>query len=121
MSKLVIFNCQVETIQSRKDNTLKVILGTQELTQGGKLFPLQNKLCTIGIVPNEALTQADIDTIQSSRIGIDDVPNGKTPSQRLRGALFIYWQQNETGYDDFNLYYMNWMEKRIENVKSKLQ
>ena len=121
MSELVTFNCQVETIQSRKDNTLKVVLGTQELNEGGKLFPLQNKLCTIGIVPNEALTQADIEIIQSSNISLEDVPNGKTPSQRLRGALYVYFTQNETGYDDFNLFYANWMEKRIENVKSKLQ
>jgi hypothetical protein len=121
MSKLITFNCQVETIQSRKDNTLKIILGTQELTEGGKLFPLQNKLCTIGIVANDSLTQEDIDLLQSSKLGIDDIPNSKSQSQRLRNVLFIYWRQNDGGYSDFNLFYQNRMDKIIDQIKSKLE
>jgi hypothetical protein len=121
MSKLITFNCQVETIQSRKDNTLKIILGTQELTEGGKLFPLQNKLCTIGIIANDSLTQEDIDLLQSSKLGIDDIPNSKSQSQRLRNVLFIYWKQNDGGYSDFNLFYQNRMDKIIDQIKSKLE
>lgn len=121
MSKLITFNCQVETIQSRKDNTLKIILGTQELTEGGKLFPLQNKLCTIGIVANESLSQEDIELLQSSKLGIDDIPNSKSQSQRLRNVLFIYWKQNDGGYSDFNLFYQNRMDKIIDQIKSKLE
>jgi hypothetical protein len=121
MSKLVTFNCQVETIQSRKDNTLKVVLGTQELTEGGKLFPLQNKLCTIGIVANEALSQEEIELLQSSKLGMDDIPNAKSPSQRLRNVLFIFWKQNDGGYSDFNLFYQNRIDKIIDSIKAKLE
>ena len=121
MSKLITFNCQVETIQSRKDNTLKVVLGTQELTEGGKLFTLQNKMCTIGITPNEALSKEDIELLQSSKIGLEDIPNAKTHSQRLRGALFVYHTQHETGFKEFQDFYADYMEKRIEGVKSKLE
>ena len=121
MSNLITFNVEVETIQSRKDNTLKIVLGTQELTEGGKLFPLQNKLCTIGIVPNEALSQEDIEALQASKIKFDDVPNGKSPSQRMRNVLFILWQQNNGGYDDFNLFYLNRMDKIIDQIKAKLE
>lgn len=121
MSKLITFNVEVETIQSRKDNTLKIVLGTQELSEGGKLFPLQNKLCTIGIVANEALSQEDIEALQASKIKLDDVPNSKSPSQRMRNVLFILWQQNKGGYDDFNLFYLNRMDKIIDQIKSKLE
>ena len=121
MSKLITFNVEVETIQSRKDNTLKIVLGTQELSEGGKLFPLQNKLCTIGIVANEALSQEDIEALQASKIKLDDVPNGKSPSQRMRNVLFVLWQQNNGGYDDFNLFYLNRMDKIIDQIKSKLE
>ena len=121
MSKLITFNVEVETIQSRKDNTLKIVLGTQELSEGGKLFPLQNKLCTIGIVANEALSQEDIEALQASKIKLDDVPNSKSPSQRMRNVLFILWQQNSGGYDDFNLFYLNRMDKIIDQIKSKLE
>ena len=121
MSKLITFNVEVETIQSRKDNTLKIVLGTQELSEGGKLFPLQNKLCTIGIVANEALSQEDIEALQASKIKLDDVPNGKSPSQRMRNVLFILWQKNRGGYDDFNLFYLNRMDKIIDQIKAKLE
>lgn len=120
MSRLVVLNCQIETIQSRKDNTLKIVIGTQELTEGGKLFPLQNKLCTIGIAPNESLTEQDIELLQASKIKLEDVPNGKTPSQRMRNVLFVLWQQNNGGYEDFNLFYLNRMDKLIDQIKSKL-
>lgn len=121
MSNLIVLNCQIETIQSRKDNTLKIVLGTQELTEGGKLFPLQNKLCTIGIAPNEALTEQDIEILQASKIKLDDVPSGKSPSQRMRNVLFVLWQQNNGGYDDFNLFYLNRMDRLIDQVKAKLE
>lgn len=121
MSNLITFNVEVETIQSRKDNTLKIVLGTQELSEGGKLFPLQNKLCTIGIVPNEALSQEDIETLQAAKINLDDVPNGKSPSQRLRNVLFILWLQNNSGYDDFRLFYLNRMDKLIDQIKAKIE
>ena len=121
MSNLITFNVEVETIQSRKDNTLKIVLGTQELLEGGKLFPLQNKLCTIGIVANEALSQEDIEALQASKLGMDDIPNAKSPSQRLRNVLFIYWRQNDGGYSDFNLFYQNRIEKIIDTIKAKIE
>jgi len=118
---MIILNAQVETIQSRKDNTLKVVLGTQELTEGGKLFPLQNRLCTVGISPNEALTKENIELLESSKLGIDDIPGTKSQSQRLRNVLFVYWQQADGGYSDFNLFYQNRMDKIIESIKAKLE
>jgi len=119
---MIELKSQIEAIQTRKDNTLKVVLGTQELspTECGKLFALMNKLCSIGIAPND-LTPEEIETLQNAKLSIDDVPNGKTPSQRLRAVLFVYWQQHETGFDKFDTFYQDYMEKRITNIKSKLE
>ncbi len=117
---MIILNAQVEGIQSRKDSTLKITLGTQELKEGSKVFELQNRLCTVGISPNEDLTPEDIKLLQESKLNIDDVPNSKSQSQRLRNVLFILWQQGNGGYEDFNLFYQNRMDKLINSVKSKL-
>lgn len=119
---MIELKAQIEGIQSRKDNTIKVVLGTQELkpSDGGKLLALSNKLCSIGIAPND-LTPKEIKTLQESRLSIDDVPNGKSLSQRLRGVLFVYWQQHDTGFEEFNDFYADYMEKRITNIKSKLE
>ena len=119
---MIILKSQIEGIQSRKDNTIKVILGTQELkpSDGGKLLALNNKLCSIGIAPND-LTPDEIKTLQESKLSIEDVPNGKSLSQRLRGALYVYFTQNDTGFNEFNDFYSDYMEKKINQVKSKLE
>lgn len=119
---MIELKAQIEGIQSRKDNTIKITLGTQELkpTDGGKLLALNNKLCSIGIAPND-LTPKEIETLQESRLSIEDVPNGKSLSQRLRGALYVYWTQNDTGFIEFNDFYSDYMERKINHVKSKLE
>ena len=119
---MIILKSQVEAIASRKDNTLKITLGTQELSPKdcGEMLGLMNKLCTVGIAAND-LEKEDIETLQKAKLSIDDVPNGKTPSQRLRSVLFVYWQQHQTGFDKFDAFYQDYMEKRITNIKSKLE
>ena len=43
----------------------------------------------------------------------------KTPSQRLRSVIFIWWkQQNEPG--EFQMFYKKQMEKLIDFIKTKL-
>lgn len=44
----------------------------------------------------------------------------KTPSQRLRAVLFVYWKQLK-GEQDFDSFYKFQMEKLIEQVKEKLE
>jgi hypothetical protein len=44
----------------------------------------------------------------------------KTPGQRLRATIYVWWQQaGEQG--DFETFYLHKMEKIIEGVKSKLE
>ena len=50
-----------------------------------------------------------------------DFEEGKTKAQRLRGVLYILWQQNNDGYNVFDDFYNNRMEKLIMQVKSKLE
>lgn len=60
------------------------------------------------------------DEIQESEV--PDKPSDietKTPSQRLRGAIFVYWQQ-QGSQGEFEQFYKQKMEAFIEHVKSKL-
>ncbi len=113
---------QIEGVSTRKDRTVKITFGTQELRgkDAAKLLDLQNELVTLGIA-EKGLTDKEIQTLQEAKSGLDDVPNGKSSSQRLRGALYVYYTQNETPFDDFQLFYNNYIEKIINNVKSKLE
>jgi hypothetical protein len=43
----------------------------------------------------------------------------KSPSQRLRAVLFVYWQQKKPT-EDFEQFYFSQMNKFIEHIKEKL-
>lgn len=109
---------QIESITTRKDKTLKLTIGTQELTpaQTGDIFTLNQDFCYFAIKqePFNNLEENLIDTIKT------EYANYKTPSQRLRGILYINYQQDNKGYKDFGSYYASEMERIIEHYKQKL-
>jgi hypothetical protein len=45
---------------------------------------------------------------------------GKSSSQRLRGVLFVMWQNNPEGFDSSVKHYEHYLEKIINHYKSKL-
>lgn len=57
---------------------------------------------------------------------IDDIPTDeandetKSPSQRLRGVLYLYHKQQGGKPENFNRWYRAWIEKRIDEIKEKL-
>jgi hypothetical protein len=119
---MIIIKAQADGIATRKDRTIKVTFSTQELKgkDAAKLLDLQNKLVTLGIAENE-ITPDEIQLLQDAKLSIEDVPNGKSQSQRLRSVLYIYFEQNDTGFDEFNAFYNDYTNKIINNVKSKLE
>lgn len=107
----------VENITTRKDHTVKLTLGTQELSPGkaGDLFNLMNKTAVIYISPKE-VSQNEIDQVDQ----IDPEFGGKTQSQRIRNVLYLLFEKNKEGFKDFDSYYKSKTEKYIEHLKSKI-
>lgn len=66
----------IENISTRQDGTIKVTLGTQEMSQGkaGELFALNRKLAAVYISPKEKIDQKEIDQVDAVDV---DMP-GKT-------------------------------------------
>lgn len=114
----LLLSCQIENISTRKDKTVKIILGTQELSpsKAGELFTLLNSLAAVYISP-KSVDQKEIDQVDK----IDPEFGGKTQSQRLRNTLFVLWQQQSEGYKDFETFYHAKTEQIIEHFKTKLQ
>lgn len=117
-AKTILLKATVENIASRKDNTLRITVGTQQLKEGAELFALQNELVSIGI-SRLNITQEDVELIAENKFGVEDVPNKKSQSQRLRGVLFLLSQQQ--GDVDSDLFYKRTMERIIEFYKAKLE
>lgn len=115
---MIILPAQIEGLTSRKDKTIKVTFGTQELSpvDAAQVFTLNQRFCYIAI-KEETFQQDELDSLDSIKT---DLESNKTPSQRLRGILYINYQQDNEGYKDFTTYYISKMDKLCEHFKSKL-
>lgn len=109
---------QVEGVQTRRDGTLKITLGCQEMSQSkaGELLTMQNKVCAVYISQKETISQAVMDMVDQADV---DIP-GKTKSQRQRACLFRIWELDKQGHKTFESFYSWWMEKNINDLKEHL-
>lgn len=116
--KTTQFQAYVEGISSRKDRTLKITLGTQELSKEdtAQLFDYANDLvwCALSETP---MTDEDLNIPEA----LTEFKTDKTPSQRLRGVLYRFWEQNHKGKVEWEVYYRTEMEKIINYLKDKLE
>ena len=109
----------LEKIGTLADKTVKITIATQELTPeiAGQLFAACQ---TFGFF---AWKQQNFD-IEDHKIfeaaEADLTGPKKTQSQRIRHVLYRNWEQNNEGYDDFNLFYQYKTEKYITFLKNKL-
>jgi len=115
---MILLPAQIESIASRKDKTVKITLGTQELTpaQAAEIFQLNQKFCYTAI-KEESFKSDEVDAIENLKT---DMESEKTPSQRLRAILYVNYQQKPEGYKDYATYYQAKMEKICDHFKSKL-
>lgn len=116
--KTVQCSAQIDKISSRKDRTLSVLLNTQEMSpeETAQLFDFQGLQIWVAFAET-ALTYNDI-TVPDVMISNDDT---KSPSERLRAVMYIYYKQNEKKLNKpFDTFYRETMEKYIESIKDKL-
>lgn len=101
------------------DKSKKLVFQTNEVTpkQAAELQVMVQQFCYLAIKP-EPFLKEQIELINDLKTDYEDT--GKTPAQRLRGALYRLWQQSSEGYNDFNLFYQYKIEGFINHIKSKL-
>lgn len=119
---MIVLDAEIESIATRKDRTIKISMGTQEMApeSAGHLFGLQNKLITVGLSTN-GLTDEDIDALRMHKFNTDAIPNKKSQSQRMRNVLYLLYQQSAEGFDTFAQYYDSKTNQIIEHLKSKIE
>lgn len=111
------FQAIVDGVTKKKDGTLSVKLGTQELspTDTAKIFEFGNQQIWTAF----AETPHSIDELEIPEV-TPEFESDKTPSQRLRNVIYVYWEQNGKK-GDFNDFYRKKLEGFIEHIKTKLQ
>lgn len=120
MSDVIFLPVIVEGIGTRADRTLKITLGTQELTpaEAGQLFSLHQSAAYV-MIKEEIFNSAERDLLD--KIQADQTEyNGKTPSQRLRAVLYRVYETDPQSFNDFTRYYEYQMERLITHFKNKI-
>jgi len=104
-------------IETMEDKGLKLSVYTQELdpTDEANLFRLKQKLGWF--IFSEAKIEPE-DLVDLPEIK-GEFKSDKTPSQRLRAVLYVFWQQSGSkgNYDDF---YKDYIEKVITKIKEQI-
>ena len=110
--KAITVSAVIGSVRAKVDRSISFNVSTPELTPDEKaiFFELQNIAVNLLITPEGE--HVPLYTVEKEL-------NQKTPSQRLRAVLFVYWKQNGAG--EFEDFYNHWMETFIDKIKAQLE
>lgn len=108
----------VEGFNTMKDGTVKIRIALLEQSPENmaKLFSMNNQHVKV-YMTTENITQEATEHIDEWEIEAE----GKSPSKRLRNVLYRLWEMDPQGYEDYEIFYRNRMEKIITQIKGKLE
>jgi hypothetical protein len=115
----ILIQAQIEAISTRKDKTVKLTIGSQELpnAKAGELFSMQNSIVNLylsnNLIQDEMMAEID-------KVSIDTIDKEKSPSKRLKAVLYVWWEQSDK-IGTFDEFYRIKMEEIITHFKSKLE
>ena len=112
--KALTCHVQISGVRAKVDGSLGITLATPELTADEKaVFMGWMNRDLVMLLQAEAAGVGDVKEIKGEF-------DSKTPGQRLRAVLFVWWQQlGKAG--EFDRFYLEHMEKLIEHIKLKLE
>jgi hypothetical protein len=115
----IVIQSTIESVQTRKDKTLKITIGSQELNaeQMAELMSLNQSLAFTYISPKN-ITEAEKEAIDA--VEVETPKQSKSQSTRLRNTLYKVWETTRTGIDAFNDFYNIETERIIEHYKAKI-
>lgn len=111
----VSFSAIIDGVNAKKDRTLSIKLGTQELSaeEGSYLLDLMGKQLWVGI----AETPIEVLDVPET---LPEMNGDKTPSQRLRGLLYVLWEEKSDKKRTFPQFYEDYIFRLCEQIKNKL-
>lgn len=100
------FSAQIEEVKRNKDRTLRLKIDTQEIppSESAHIFELQDKQIWIAFAETE-ITKENLNIPE-----VIDPLDSKSPSQRLRDRMFVYFKEKKVE-GDFDSWYKTQLEK----------
>lgn len=116
----LLFQVTVRKVSTLVDGSLTITLETPELgnDEAAKLLSLRKIQGLCYISPKAKIDGAIMDTIDGTEA---DIKGGKSPSKRLRDRIFVAWNSNHDGYEDFEMYYMRQLDLFGQTFLDKLK
>lgn len=116
MTEIFQVSSVIQKLNTLVDRTVRLTIDCQELTpeQAQRLHALIQKQGWFLFKENPF----EIEEIPKENA--PEFGNDKTPSERLRNTLYVYWKECTQQRPDFDTFYRQWMEKKIEEIKEKL-
>lgn len=117
--KTAQFSAIIDGVSKKKDSTLSIKLGTQELSseETATIFDFGNQQIWVAFA-EVFLKESDLEIPDF----IPEYKGQKPFSQRLAEVLHVLWeQQPDKKGKTSRQFYESYMEKLIENIKSKLR
>jgi hypothetical protein len=114
MKGIALENCTLGTVSSREDGSVAFRVITAELrpSERGVCMEFHGKACAVTILPHEGAPEEVVRVVTERSV--------KTPGQRLRAVLFVFWQQRGAAGGTFEEFYAKRMEELINSVKEQL-
>lgn len=106
----------VEQVKTLADGGLRLYVDTQELLSEdkGKVMAMHKQMGVFVFSPQD-IQEDDLKDLPQVKLEEGE----KQPSARLRGVLYVYWDQHKVGMP-FELFYRKEVERFIDSVKAKL-
>ena len=110
------FSAQIDGVTAKKDRTLSIKLGTQELSPDdtSHIFGHAGKQIWVAIAE---------DSIKDDQMDVPEVSSdldNKTPSQRFRGRLAVYYKETKGTFEGFDDFYKKTLETLGQKYLDKL-
>ena len=116
-NKTIQFQAQVDSVTKKKDNTLSVKLGTQELLPDDTAHIFGMDSIVWVALSNVEIKAKDLDIPDF----VAEHEGQKSYSQRTREVLYRVWEKKDNGVKkSSDQFYRDYMEKLITSLKEKI-
>jgi len=118
MSEPEIFQipCELYKLETKSHKAVRIQFDSQEEIESEHIKRLLEMRGQLGWL-SFAVRQIEAEDL----IDLPDIKTDskKTPSQRQRGVIYRIWEKDPRGYEDFELFYIWFMDKMIDWMKEK--
>ena len=107
----------INSVSTLSDGSFKISVGTPEMSdeEGAVLLSFRKKQGYM-LFSETSVSEKDLEVPEVET----EFPQDKSPSQRLRNALYVLWETKTDKSKPFETLYREQMEKIINKVKDKL-